>query len=91
MAGKIRQYFKDKKNDTQDFSGGNTVVKLLLIVLLIYLLVTTLLGMYWSSEPSSFSVREHTRTTANAMGKTAKSASRSKPNTRLLSLVKLDY
>lgn len=69
MAGKIRQYFKDKKNDTQDFSGGNTVVKLLLIVLLIYLLVTTLLGMYWSSEPNSFSVREHARTTASAMGR----------------------
>lgn len=69
MAGKIKQYFKDKKDDAQDFSGRGTVVKLLMVVLLIYLLIAALVGLYWSSEPDRFSVREHTRATATAMGR----------------------
>lgn len=68
MPGKIRQYFSDKKNDARDFSGGGRLGKLLLIVLVVYLLIAMIVGMYWSSEPNSFSVREHTRATASAMG-----------------------
>jgi hypothetical protein len=67
MPGKIRQYFKDKKGDARDSSGGGMVGKLLLIVVVFYLLIAMIMGMYWSSEPDSFSVREHTRATANAM------------------------
>ncbi|HEV8078441.1 MAG TPA: DUF2333 family protein [Marinobacter sp.] len=67
MPGKIRQYFKDKTDDAQDFSGGGKVGKLLLVIVVVYLLIAMIVGMYWSSEPSSFSVREHTRDTANAM------------------------
>ncbi len=68
MPGKIRQYFRDRKDDVQDYAGGSGVVgKFILILLVIYLLVTIVLGMYWSSEPDAFSVREHTRTTANNM------------------------
>lgn len=43
------------------------VGKLLLIIVVVYLLIAMIVGMYWSSEPDSFSVREHTRATANAM------------------------
>lgn len=67
MPGKIRQYFKDKKGDARDSSGGGMVGKLLLIIVVVYLLIAMIVGMYWSSEPDSFSVREHTRATANAM------------------------
>lgn len=67
MAGKIRQYFRDRKDDTRDFGGGSVVGKFVLVVVVIYLLVTMVLGMIWSSEPDNFSVREHTRSVANQM------------------------
>lgn len=68
MSGKIRQYFRDKKEDVQDYTGGSGVIgKFVLAVLVVYLLVTIVLGMYWSSEPDTFSVRDHTRTLANTM------------------------
>jgi hypothetical protein len=68
MPGKIRQYFKDKKDDVQDYAGGSGVIgKLILALVVVYLLVALVLGMIWSSEPDSFSVREHTRSVANSM------------------------
>lgn len=68
MPGKIRQYFRDKKEDVQDYSGsGGVIGKFVLIVVLLYLLVTIILGVYWSNEPEPFSVREHTRALANEM------------------------
>lgn len=68
MPGRLRQYFRDKKDDVQDYAGGSGVVgKFVLVLLVVYLLVTVVLGMYWSSEPEAFSVREHTRSLANSM------------------------
>jgi hypothetical protein len=68
MPGKIRQYFRDRKDDVQDYAGGSGVIgKLILGLLVVYLLVSVIVGMYWSSEPDSFSVREHTRSVANSM------------------------
>lgn len=68
MPGKIRQYFRDRKDDAQDYAGGRGVIgKLILALLVVYLLVSVVVGMYWSSEPDAFSVREHTRSVANAM------------------------
>ncbi|MDP4547461.1 MAG: DUF2333 family protein [Marinobacter sp.] len=68
MPGKIRQYFKDKKEDVQDYTGGSGVIgKFILALLVVYLLITIVLGVIWSSEPDSFSVREHTRTLASSM------------------------
>lgn len=70
MAGKIRQYFSDRKDDLRDFAGGGGVVgKFIFAVLVVYLLVTLVLGMIWSSEPEVFSVREHTRDVADEMGR----------------------
>lgn len=68
MPGKIRQYFKDKKEDVQDYTGGSGVIgKFILALLVVYLLITIVLSVIWSSEPDSFSVREHTRTLASSM------------------------
>ncbi|HLV78180.1 MAG TPA: DUF2333 family protein [Marinobacter sp.] len=68
MPGKIGQYFRNKKEDMQDYTGGSGVIgKLLLIVVAIYLLIAIVVGMYWSGEPDTFSVREHTRTLATSM------------------------
>lgn len=68
MPGKIKQYFRDKKEDAQDYAGNNGMIgKFLAVVLLVYLLVAVVLGIYWSSEPDAFSVREHTRAVANEM------------------------
>lgn len=68
MAGKIRQYFRDRKNDAGDFSGGGGVVgKFILVLVVVYVLVALVLGMIWSSEPDEFSVRQHTRAVADEM------------------------
>lgn len=68
MPGKIRQYFRDKKDDVQDYAGGSGVIaKFVLALLVVYLLVAIVLGIYWSSEPDTFSVREHTRAVATEM------------------------
>ncbi|MBE0485346.1 DUF2333 family protein [Marinobacter sp.] len=68
MSGKIRQYFSDKKDDLQDYASGSGVVgKLVMVILVVYLLITIVLGIYWSREPATFSVREHTRTLASEM------------------------
>lgn len=68
MPGKIRQYFRDRKEDVQDYAGGRGVVgKFVLALLAVYLLVTVVLGFYWSSEPDTFSVRDYTRSLASSM------------------------
>lgn len=68
MPGKIRQYFRDRKDDVRDYAGGSGVIgKLILALLVVYLLVSVVVGIYWSSEPDAFSVRAHTRSVANAM------------------------
>jgi hypothetical protein len=68
MPGKIRQYFRDKKDDVQDFAGSRGVIaKFLLALLVVYLLASIVLGMFWSSEPDTFSVREHTRAQSTEM------------------------
>lgn len=67
MAGKIRQYFRDRKNSTQEADGGSALGKLVLALIVIYLAVTLVLGMIWSSEPDRFSVRDHTRALAKEM------------------------
>jgi len=67
MPGKIRQYFSDRKDDVQDYTGGGVVGKFILAVVVVYLLVALVLGMIWSSEPDIFSVREHTRAVADEM------------------------
>lgn len=55
MPGKIRQYFSDRKDDVQDYTGGGVVGKFILAVVVVYLLVALVLGMIWSSEPDVFS------------------------------------
>lgn len=67
MAGKIRQYFSDRKDGARDFGGGSFVGKFLLIVVVLYLLLALVMGMIWSSEPENFSVRDHTRAIAKEM------------------------
>jgi len=67
MAGKIRQYFSDRKDGARDFGGGSFVGKFLLIVVVLYLLLALVMGMIWSSEPENFSVRDYTRAIAKEM------------------------
>lgn len=67
MAGRIRQYFRERKDGARDSGSGGIVRKFVLVVIVVYLLVTLVLGMIWSSEPEDFSVRDHTRTLAEEM------------------------
>lgn len=70
MVGKIRQYFRDRKDDVQDYTGGAGLLgKVVLAALVIWLLVALVLGFFWSDEPETFSVRDNTRTVAESMGK----------------------
>lgn len=65
MLSRAKEYLQDRKDDVQDYAGG--FGRWILILVVIYLLVTLVLGMVWSSEPETFSVREHTRATAAEM------------------------
>lgn len=49
------------------FGSGKPLGKILLAVVVAYLIVTVILGILWSSEPDTFSVREHTRSLAQSM------------------------
>lgn len=70
MMKRVKQYFRDRKADVDDYTGsGGAIGKLVIALLIVYLLVTLVLGMIWSSEPDTFSVREHTRTVAQEMGR----------------------
>lgn len=68
MSGKFRQYFRDRKDDVQDYVGGSGVVgKFILILLVVYFLVIVVLGMYWSSELDVFFVCEYICFVVNSM------------------------
>lgn len=70
MMKQIKQYFSDRKADVADYTGkGSAIGKLVVALLILYLLVTLVLGMIWSSEPDTFSVREHTRTLSQQMNR----------------------
>lgn len=70
MMKRVKQYFSDRKNDVDDYTGsGSAIGKLVVALLIVYLLVTLVLGMLWSSEPDTFSVREHTRTLSQEMNR----------------------
>ncbi len=66
MLSRIKSYFRERKDDVGDSRGG-FLGKVIVLLLVVYLLVTIVLGIIWSSEPDTFSVREHTRTLANEM------------------------
>jgi hypothetical protein len=70
MMKRIKQYFSDRKADVDDYTGsGGAIGKLVVALLIVYLLVTLVLGVIWSSEPDTFSVREHTRTLSQEMNR----------------------
>jgi len=69
MAGKIGQFWKNRKEDVRDYFGGGLLGRFIAAALIIYLLVAMGLGIYWSREPDTFSVREYTRELAASMGR----------------------
>lgn len=72
MLNRIKSVFSGSSGyQSSSGSSGNglPVGKIILAVVLVYLLVTIILGMIWSSAPDTFSVREHTRTVAQEMGR----------------------
>lgn len=67
MLNRVKEYVRDRRDDVQDYAGG--IGKWILVLILVYLLVALILGMIWSSEPDTFSVREHTRNVAMEMNR----------------------
>lgn len=67
MLSRARQYFSERKYGGGGDAGEKKLGKWLLAVLVVYLLVTIVLGIIWSNEPATFSVREHARTVAADM------------------------
>ncbi|WP_148864299.1 DUF2333 family protein [Marinobacter fonticola] len=65
MWSKTKRFFRGSAGDTR--GGAGKVAKLLVALLVVYLVVVAILGIYWSSEPNTFSVKEQTRETARAM------------------------
>jgi hypothetical protein len=73
MFNRLKSLFSGSGSGYQGSSAtagkGRSIGKIVVVVVVLYLLVTIILGMIWSSEPDTFSVREHTRTLANDMGR----------------------
>ncbi|WP_111493960.1 MULTISPECIES: DUF2333 family protein [Marinobacter] len=69
MLSGTRRFFRERTEDLQDYLGGGKVAKFLLILVVLYLLVAIVLGMYWSSEPDPYSVRDEARQRAEAMNR----------------------
>ncbi|SFR60469.1 hypothetical protein SAMN05216203_1720 [Marinobacter daqiaonensis] len=70
MLNRLKSVFSRDKGGYQTSSpDGRPVGKILLALVVLYLLVTIILGIVWSSEPDTFSVREHTRSVASEMGR----------------------
>ncbi|MBD3658018.1 MULTISPECIES: DUF2333 family protein [Marinobacter] len=69
MVNRVKQYFRDRRDDIRDYSGGSVVGKFILALVVVYLLIAMVVGIFWSSEPETFPVREHTRTVASDMGR----------------------
>lgn len=67
MLKRVKEYVRDRRDDVQDYAGG--FGKWILGLVVLYLLIALILGMIWSSEPDTFSVREHTRTVAAEMNR----------------------
>ncbi len=70
MFNRIKTVFsRDGSGYGGPSSDDKPVGKILLALVVVYLLVTIVLGIIWSSEPDSFSVREHTRNLAQEMNR----------------------
>lgn len=73
MLNRLKSAFSGSSSGYGSSSGssgrGRPIGKIIIALVLVYLLVTIILGMIWSSEPDTFSVREHTRTVAQEMGR----------------------
>ncbi|MAA67132.1 MAG: hypothetical protein CL581_20445 [Alteromonadaceae bacterium] len=69
MLSGIKRFFKERKEDAQDYLGGGKVAKTLGVLFVIYLLVAAVLGIIWSSEPDVFPVRAEAAKTAKDMNR----------------------
>ncbi|WP_407944064.1 DUF2333 family protein [Marinobacter mangrovi] len=69
MLSKTRGFFRERLEDIQDYLGGGKVFKGLIVLLVIYLIVAVVLGIYWSSEPDTYSVRDEAQQRAQAMNR----------------------
>jgi hypothetical protein len=73
MLHRLKSVFSGSSSGYQGSSrgsgNGRPVGKIIIALVVVYLLVTIILSMIWSSEPDTFSVREHTRALSQEMGR----------------------
>lgn len=67
MLEKVKKVLNALWMNLKAFAGGGRAGKVIGGVVVVYLTVTILLGIYWSFDPATFSVREHARTVAQEM------------------------
>ncbi|BES73313.1 DUF2333 family protein [Marinobacter nanhaiticus D15-8W] len=60
MWNRTKLFFRGRGEDIR----GGMVAKIVIALLVIYLVVVAILGIYWSSEPDTFSVKEQSREVA---------------------------
>ena len=59
-----RDQVNDSVDDVKSYLGGIWFSRTVLTVVALYLIITIIVGWYWSQEPESFSVQEHTQQAA---------------------------
>lgn len=56
--GQLRSFIKHRREDFQDYLGGGVLPKILGVAVAVYLLLAVVVGVWWSSEPELFDVRD---------------------------------
>lgn len=67
MWSRTKLFFRERLADIRDRLGGGKVTGILGALLVVYLVVVAVLGIYWSSAPDTFSVKEQSREMARTM------------------------
>lgn len=63
MWNRTKLFFRERGENVR----GGMVAKIVVALLIIYLVIVAILGIYWSSEPDTFSVREQSREVARTL------------------------
>lgn len=64
ILGRLKDFIVGFAEDLADQYGGSTLLRVLLAAICVFLLLTSLLGIYWNSEPNRFDIVKVTAQTA---------------------------
>lgn len=67
MREKLNDSVEIMKERIEDMNAGGGIRNTIIAVLVVYLLIAAVMGYFWSAEPESFSVSEHSKAVAETL------------------------